>query len=118
MDMILSTNEAAEHAGVSTSTILRWIRNGKLSTVNKNVTSGRGCGYKIRQSDLDSHIHGWTNVENDTPASAPQKDILILVEPKRVIRDQDLESLQIAAKNLRIVIEFAKEELDKIEALL
>lgn len=116
--MILSTIEAAEHAGVSVSTILKWIRNGKLPTANKNVTPGRGCGYKIRQSDLDMYIHGWTNVETDTKTSVPQQDILISVEPKRVIRDQDLESLQIAAKNLRIAIEFAKEELDKIEALL
>ncbi len=94
MDNILTTMEAAEHAGVTRITILRWIREGKIEPVSYNVTRGTGCGYKIRQSELDRYIHGWTL---DAPARFAETEVMVKVEPIGI----DKRSLRTAAANLR-----------------
>lgn len=115
MDNFFTTTEAAQHAGVSVATIRYWIKKGYLGNCAKQtVTSGRGCGYSIRQSDLDKHVHGWTIEEEARPVETEKTDTLVAVEDIRI----DKRSLKTAANNLRIAIEFAQEELSKIEALL
>lgn len=111
MDNILTTMEAAKHAGVHRVTILGWIKKGKINPINRNVSTGAGCGYKIRQSELDRYIHGWTFEEEPRPTS---QDVLVKATPIAI----DKELIRISAENLRIAIDFAQEELSKIEALL
>lgn len=117
MDNFLTTKEAAEMAGVSTATIRLWVKKGYLGDANKqSVTPGSGCGYKIRQSDLNRYIHGW---EIDEPASEPVEADTKLIEISDIpTYMKNVETLKLAAANLRIAIEFAQEELSKIEKLL
>lgn len=113
MDNMLTTTEAAQQAGVSRATILQWIKTGKLQSVNQYATRGPGCGYKIRQSELNRVVHGWTFEEKE---AKPVKQKPKLVYAQEAILNK--ESMRIAAANLRIAIEFAQEELAKIEKLL
>lgn len=109
MERYLTTMEAAQVAGVTQSTIYNWIKKGYLGDTDKQyVTRGVGCGYKIRESDLEHYIHGW-------PTEAPEKERIVEVTPVPSI---DRQSLQTACNNLSIAIQFAQEELAKIQALL
>lgn len=108
MENILSTVEAAQYAGVSRNAVLKWIHLGYLPVVNKNAYRGPGCGYKIHESDLDDFLSNRRKRVN--------KPIRKLVKPKVITVDK--EPMRIAAANLRIAIEFAQEELSKIEKLL
>lgn len=112
MERYLTTAEAAMKAGVTVPTIHNWIRKGYLGDVAKqSVGVGRGNGYTIHESVLESYIHGWT-----MPDPEPKKtEQIVKVQPTLPI---DRKSLTTAAKNLRIAIEFAQKELAKIEALL
>ena len=116
MDDFLTTTEAAKYAGVSRVTILAWIKKGYLGDTHKQlVTTGVGCGYKIRQSDLNKYIHGWQIEEPQPMAAEPIKIASVEQIPNHM---KNVESLKLAAANLRITIEFAQEELKKIEDLL
>lgn len=118
IDIMLTTEEAAKEAGVSRTTILRWIWLGYLGDVNKqNVTRGNGCGYRIRKSDLDSYIYG---LKIDDPKTKPEEDDKYIVVSIKEYKEHsaDKESLKLAASNLRLAIEFAREELDKIERFI
>lgn len=109
MERYLTTIEAAKRAGVTQSTIYNWIKKGYLGDTNKQyVTRGTGCGYKIRENDLEHYIHGWD-------AEQPVEESIVKVEPVPAI---DRRSLQTACDNLHIAIKFAEEELAKIQALL
>ena len=114
MGNVFTTLEAANFAGVTPSTIRRWVKKGYLgSNSSQNVHAGAGCGYKIRQSELEKYL-GWTHEEKPEPVKV-KTDELVKVEP---IPEIDRRSLETAANNLKIAIEFAQDELSKIIALL
>lgn len=117
MDTMLTVKDAANYAGVSASTIHYWIKKGWLGDAAKqNVSRGSGCGYKISKAALSRKVHGWT-IE-DEPKPETKKDVeLIQAEPMPDYM-KNKESLRMAAANLRIAIDFAQEELSKIEKLL
>lgn len=112
MDQILTTTQAAEMLGVSYATVLRWIKEGRIPSINKNVSRGAGCGYKVCLDDVNKLI----KIRNMNRCRKPQENVPKKSEPD--LSKFDKKSMRIAAANLRIAIEFAQEELSKLEALL
>lgn len=115
MDQIFTPETAAMYARVSRGTIYKWIKAGMLGDANhQNARTGRGNGYQIRQSALDAYLRKGATMTKKEPKPVVTDDKKAIKESK----NPDLESMRIAAANLRIAIEFAQDELSKIEKLL
>ena len=115
MERYLSTKEAAMHANVSVATINLWCKSGYLGNFG-HVRTGFGNGYQIPLSKLEDFLKShkkYSKKRNETKPEATEK-------PAKIDKKKDIpvESLMIAATNLRIAIRFAEEELNKIENLL
>lgn len=120
IDTFLTTEEAAEYAKVTPCTIRNWIKKGYLGDCGNNVGKGLGNGYKIRKSMLSKYVNGW-EIKEPSPSVKPvtKTSNIIPVEVEQLDKLMvDKESMRLAASNLRIAINFAEEELKKIEALL
>lgn len=114
MEQFLTTQEAAQHANVTVSTIGRWCRLGYFGKFG-NVGTGDGNGYKIPRTKFDEFLNShkkWSK-KIYTPKPEAKKE-----PAKADKKDIPVQSLRIAANNLRIAISFAEEELRKIEDLL
>lgn len=58
MGNMLTTTEAAAYAGVTSATIIRWIKQGYFgNAASQNVSRGSGCGYRIHEADLEKYLH-------------------------------------------------------------
>lgn len=117
MDEILTTVQIAELMGVSCATVIRWIKQGQIPSTTKNVSRGSGCGYKVYLTDLNDFIRT-RSIQKDQRMWCAKKTKKNIQESRENCSMIDKESMRIAAANLRIAIEFAQEELSKIEKLL